>query len=73
MAEQVGAINVIISANPEALKKGLQSASKSMEEFGKRAEKLGKDISMKVTAPILGVRQQALGVTYRLALLHHWY
>lgn len=52
MAEQVGAINVIISANPEALKKGLQSASKSLEEFGKRAEKLGKDISMKVTAPI---------------------
>jgi len=69
MAEQVGAINVIISANPEALKKGLQSASKSLEEFGKRAEKLGKDISMKVTAPItaLGVASVAAFATQEKA------
>lgn len=60
MAEQVGSIEVEIKADPSKLKSGLASASKSLEQFGKRATSVGRSLSLSVTAPLLLAGRQAL-------------
>lgn len=60
MAEQVGAIQAIISADIEGFRKSIKTASKSLEDFGKRADKIGREMSLKLTTPILGLGTAAV-------------
>ena len=60
MAEQVGAIEVRISADPSKLKAGLASASKALSDFGSKATSVGRNLSLSVTAPLLLAGRQAI-------------
>ena len=60
MAEQVGAIEAVISADIDGFRKSIKTASKSLEDFGKRADKIGREMSLKLTTPILGLGTAAV-------------
>lgn len=60
MADKVGSIYVDIGANIKGFEAGLKSASMKLNDFGKRANQIGRDLSLKVTAPIIGIGTAAV-------------
>jgi TP901 family phage tail tape measure protein len=55
MATKVGKVVVELAANSKALKKGFQEAETSLSRFSKSAQSAGKNLTMKVTAPLIGL------------------
>lgn len=55
MATKVGKVVVELSANSKNLKKGFQEAETSLSKFSQAATRAGKNLTMKVTAPLIGL------------------
>ena len=51
----VGVVKAIITADTTQLKKGMTDAQRSTERLGKQMSKVGKSMTMKVTAPLVGL------------------
>ena len=51
----VGVVKAIVTADVAQLKKGMNEAQRSLDNFSKNAKAVGKSMTMKVTAPLVGV------------------
>jgi len=51
----VGVVKAIITADVTELKKGMNEAQRSLDNFSQNATKIGKSMTMKVTAPLVGL------------------
>ena len=51
----VGVVKAIVTADITQLKKGMADAQRSMDRMGKAMSKAGKSMTMKVTAPLVGL------------------
>ena len=51
----VGVVKAIVTADVAQLKKGMNEAQRSLDNFSKNAKAVGKSLTMKVTAPLVGV------------------
>jgi tape measure domain-containing protein len=60
MADKVGSIYVDIGANIAEFNQKLKSATMKLESFGKKAEQMGRDMTLRVTAPIVGIGTAAV-------------
>ncbi|WP_276946662.1 phage tail tape measure protein [Haematobacter massiliensis] len=58
----VGALRVMLTLNTAAFTEGLKDSQDRLKAFGSRMNAIGRDLSMKVTAPLLGVAVTALKV-----------
>ena len=50
----VGVVKAIVTADVAQLKKGMNEAQRSLDNFSKNAKAVGKSMTMKVTAPLIG-------------------
>ena len=50
----VGVVKAIVTADVARLKNGMKEAERSLDKFGKSAKAVGKSMTMKVTAPLVG-------------------
>jgi hypothetical protein len=60
MADKVGSIYVDIGANVKDFEQKLKSATTRLNDFGKKANQIGRNISMKVTLPIIAAGAGAI-------------
>ena len=51
----VGVVKAIVTADVAQLKKGMNEAQRSLDNFSKNAKAVGKSMTMKVTAPLVGM------------------
>lgn len=51
----VGVVKAVISADTTQLKKSLTDAERSIDQMGKKMTKVGRSLTMKVTAPLVGL------------------
>jgi tape measure domain-containing protein len=60
MADKVGSIYVDIGANVKDFEQKLKSATTKLNDFGKKANQIGRDLSLKVSTPIIGIGTAAV-------------
>jgi hypothetical protein len=58
--KSVGLLNIVFGANLKGFDRAMKKAQKTMDRFGKKMTSLGKDMSMRLTLPILGLAGAAI-------------
>jgi hypothetical protein len=51
----LSSLNFRLTANIAPFRKGLNKAERSMDNFGRKMQQTGKNLSMKLTAPLGGI------------------
>jgi tape measure domain-containing protein len=65
MARTIGEVTAVLALNAQKFEDGIKSATQSLDNFGKNVTKIGGQMSLKLTAPIVGFGIAAVAAAAR--------